>query len=353
MSYFASLLRQITLEESTEPVSWPAILDVQAHLSPGELFGVTTDAQDSVVVAPLQTVTVTFHGLQGTMHFHAPTTLAATDFCAQLPTGSLEIKGSTARLLIEVTSHQHLNLVADWITLGLGPFLSVQIGVFVEVKTLKGTLGGRSLSAMYADGTYSALFAFLDEKGRSAGIEAALQCIRQDSPSYPRFTVASLYYHQALRLLSPHEISFVPYLAHAEVMLNLVKCLEILFGSDRHDKIRIAAEKLGFESAEIESQIVPIFILRGHYDVAHPRASRPDPKDVKLLRNYIDRSVLNVAYILRRASDQIGKGQLQLNALTPKSESEDAVFKVKLRNYLQANPLSPVDQGATTFTTGG
>jgi hypothetical protein len=80
---------------------------------------------------------------------------------------------------------------------------------------------------------------------------------------------ACAYVHAAERLAEagtgPSE--FMP-----EILLNLVKALEVLFGGSR-DRIREGLAALGYSEAEREGVFIPLVLLRHDMDVGHAKLS--------------------------------------------------------------------------------
>ena len=60
-----------------------------------------------------------------------------------------------------------------------------------------------------------------------------------------------------------------------------------------------------FSKAEVESQVIPILLVRDELDVAHPVGSRIKSELITVLRQYIARSVTNVRAILLRVARMI------------------------------------------------
>ena len=350
MSYYSSLQRTVTVDQTAGPITWPADLELVLVLAPSEVFG-AADPREPGVVA-IDEAEVSVDPITGKMLIRSRQSLSPANILGTFPSGTLSVSGNTATVKTPVSDANHLNAVVDWVIVGFSHFLSIQLGVFAEVKSVLGTLGGRKLSAMYPDGTYSALFTFLTDQERDALIGAALESVPRDNPSYPRLAVASFYFHHALRLLSPHEVNYVPYCAHAEVMLNLTKCLEILFGASQRDALRRIVREFEYSQNEIESQIIPIFLMRNEIDVAHAVGSRIDMKEVILFRKYIDRSVLNVGAILRRTTELIREQRLVLKPFTAEKFAERAKFNTRLFAYLEGDALGTENKRIHVISSG-
>lgn len=118
-----------------------------------------------------------------------------------------------------------------------------------------------------------------------------------------RRLLGALYYYHVARRLSdagrgPHEFM-------AEIILNLAKVLEILFGPTR-DEIRRQLLLLGFEARIIEERYVPVMILRNELDVGHPLSSALGEPELLIIHRYLAhslqdfRSLLNEIFVARQ-----------------------------------------------------
>lgn len=121
---------------------------------------------------------------------------------------------------------------------------------------------------------------------------------------YTRFAAALHYYHVARRLVvtgnSPHEFM-------AEIILNLNKILEVLFGP-RRDSVREELKKLGYSSEDIEIRFIPLMILRNEFDVGHAFLSVIDTDVLKELYSYLNFLEEDFCELLQRILRRMNDG---------------------------------------------
>ena len=350
MSYYATLQRTVIADQSQGEFTWPAELVLRATLAPAEVFGCAPVDSPNVVLN--QQAEATIDSDTGKISAQHTRPLSRLKLDLNSPSCTISFDGNIVTLRTEVKTNAQLNSTMDWLCVSLGQFLSTQIGVFAEVKRIDGSIGGKHLRAMYSGGTYSTLLAFLTDQERDQRVTAAICGVKQDDPSYLRLAIASLYFHHALRLISPHEVNYIPYCAHAEVMLNLTKCIELLLGTAQLDRLRPALQLIGYTKQQIESQIIAIFVVRNELDIAHPTGSRIDPEDVGLYRQYIDRSIVNVGSLLRRVTERIGNGTLTLKGLSESPSPKRDSLKRRLRQFVEEEALEAPGVQRVTVVSG-
>lgn len=231
--------------------------------------------------------------------------------------------------------------LVNWISILLSQFLTVQIGAFVDIESVDGTVAGQQVMALFPAESYSLLLASVDIESRFARVQSAILGPAVENPSYPRFVVSTRYFHHALRLIAPTEVNYIPYSVHAEVLLNLAKSIEILFGPSRNE-LRTRLRELGYSNVQIETQIVPIIIVRNEMDVGHPSSGNANPGEVAVLWRFVDRAIQNVTALLQNVSQYICQNQGFLTPLTDPGETDRAKFVSKIQAYLDEPKLEPI-----------
>ena len=125
---------------------------------------------------------------------------------------------------------------------------------------------------------------------------------------YARFSAALHYYHVARRLVvagnGAHEFM-------AEIILNLNKVLEVLFGP-RRDSVREELTKLGYSSEDIEIRFIPLMILRNEFDVGHAFLSVIDREVLKELYSYLEFMEEDFCELLQRLLRRMNDGSYVL-----------------------------------------
>ncbi len=176
----------------------------------------------------------------------------------------------------------------------------------------------------------------MDEQRRAARVNQAIDFTQITAASEERYLLACIYYQQALRMESPHECT-IPALHISELILNLAKCLEMLFGSSR-DKVRETCRLLGYTDEEIETQIVPILVIRSNFDIAHPVGTRMLYEYIETVHQYAGRSLYNVRALLIRVGTLLSDGKDILAPL----DSDGKDDRIKLCERLREHMTKPM-----------
>lgn len=128
-----------------------------------------------------------------------------------------------------------------------------------------------------------------------------------------RLDASLSYFYQASRLSesgnSPFE--FMP-----EVVLNLCKVLEALFGSGSHDKVRQELLKFDYSKDEIEEKFIAIMKLRNAFDVGHISLALFKQKQLDSLHRYLINEKENFRELLRRVIAKLENQEYQLSDAT-------------------------------------
>ncbi|MBE9594257.1 MAG: hypothetical protein IMF19_12365 [Proteobacteria bacterium] len=184
--------------------------------------------------------------------------------------------------------------------------LSLHLQTYVWIKEARGELNGRKfrcqLTTAYCPVHTSTAN---DQKERIRGAIKFWTNIDEDKI---RFINACFYFSHALRLsqIQPIKETFV-----AEVILNLTKCLEILF-SDVRDNVRTECKKLGFSTDFIEKRIIPIFLLRSKLDVAHVTSFPIEYEDRNNVLRFVNSAFYFVHKVLQKTEDELLSGNFKL-----------------------------------------
>jgi hypothetical protein len=337
MSYYTVRARQLVIENfESISLSWPASLAMTAVLSPAELFQEPEpNTPRAVTVGPVE---IDIDGLTGKLTARPRDRIPLAEMRATTPVGALTIRGNNVTIQSSVNSIDEVLACADYLSTNVARYLSVEVGLFVDAVSISGTLAGHRLSLLYPGGSYGLTLLAMGGDYRQKAIERALARPPPGSASFPRFAASCFYYHQALRLRSPHEVTCSYYVVHAEIMLNLAKALVILMGTDDHDELRKRFGLMGYERDQIESQLIPILLMRNQTDVGHATAARPPEEHLAVYHTYIDRAVNNVGAVLRRTATLIRADDALLAPLD-KLDPDREKFVLRLREHLSQPEL--------------
>jgi hypothetical protein len=339
MSNYWKLQRQIVIGGEDDPILWPAIIDLQFELEPSDLFGIPSPLQPLTTINGKSKFSV--DGRTGKFILIETQSLEVANLIGNFQFGQIHLRGNIARLTATLNDQSHFVSTVNWLSVMLTQFLSVQVGIFIDIVSISGTVSGRPISVIYPSESYSLLLAKLDANTREEAFQDTLLGPNPNQQSYQRYIVSSRYFHHALRLLSPHQVNYIPYTAHAEVLLNLAKCIEILFSTSNRDMLRQRFRELGFNQSQIDSQIIPILVARNDIDVGHPLSGEATKEEIAVLRKFVDRSVKNVATILRVVAKRIIIQEDYLEPLRAQKNKDRQKLVNKLRGYLEEEGLDP------------
>ncbi len=352
MSNYWKLSRHI-IGNGTSPdlISWPAEADIRIIIKPGDFFGNHNASVPRSSI--LGETTAHLDGISGKFIISETGDIPKFELHGLIAPGSVTFTGNIVTFKGLVDNLSHLASVINWISAAMTEFLSVQIGIYTSIESIEGTVAGRSVIAIYAAESYGIHLANVTPEFRLQAINKSLKGLPSSNPSYNRYLLSCRYYHHALHMISPAEINYLPYAMYSEVLLNLAKSIEILFNTGNRDALRTAILKLGYTSEQIESQIIPILVIRNDIDVGHPSSGDALPEDISTLRQFVDRSVINVTAILQNVWDIICEGKNILEPMEPSSFSKKEKLISRLRNYLSDPPLNSEIKSPTIFSCQG
>ena len=116
----------------------------------------------------------------------------------------------------------------------------------------------------------------------------------------------------------------------SEVVLNLCKVIEILFGPKR-DNVRSKLLNLGYSKDEIEVKFIPIMILRNEFDVGHVSIALFKREQLNALYTYLENSENDFRDLLKKILNKFKDGDYTLQQDPDLSIDKD---KLKVINDL-------------------
>jgi hypothetical protein len=345
MAYYLLSDRGLSMSEqgreSLARLPWPAELQLQAELVPDEVFGPSEINSPRVMVLPGQPVQFTIDPnlMKATPTsdlFPPPVQLKRSLFC---PDVQVEFSKNVVTLACEV---EQFNEVREWVAYldyVLPSSLSVAFGVFINSTKITGRLGETvNFCCLFPEESSFYRLCAVDDATRSNRIDTALKLMNPRFASYDRFLVSATYFHQALRLCSPHETISPIQCFTAEIFLNLAKGLEILFGGTR-DALRQNCRVLGYSDKQIESQLVPILLIRSRVDIAHAVGSSIPMSEIAVVRQYAMRAIENTKALLSRVSRHLEKHDDFLQPIAGRDVADRLRLTASLRSYLEEDRL--------------
>jgi hypothetical protein len=348
MPYFLARQRTTVTDDATWNLSFPAVLTLEAELAPKEIFGESDIISPRVALIGGRPTEMTAHQHTGVL------SCKSTDFLppvvmnfewTTLKSASLQIRHNKITYKLNIDDNDDIHRAIDYITWNVASSLSITLGVLVEVVQVRGEIADQlEFESIFAGGNYHLRCVSFDSAAaRETMIAQALDLQKPWAASYPRLLLASVYYQQALRLVSPHAVVSPPQNFFSEVIVNLAKCLEILLAGGavkdkKNDEIRSKCRVLGYSEPEIEGQIIPIMFIRNRLDGAHPVGTRIPAEAMTVVREFVSRSLDNVRAVLLSVGQYVKEDDEFLGPL-----SEDVSDRLKLieriKTYVEQDTL--------------
>lgn len=323
-------------------VAWPAELEADLTLDPADFFERKT-VQDGMTSIAGETqfdidfdrakILITTTGIAPPLKLHIT-----------LDKGYAEVDGNNLKINAQVTSLDHAAALIDQVKVMFCQFLSIELGVFCDVRSITGNISGRDFKVTYPGLAYSILVNEYSPAERGSVIAGAVNLVNVGSPSYLRYVTCCLYYQHALRFLSPYEVSFSEFVALPEIILNLSKCIELLFPSGSRDELKKSLLKTGYSEEQISSQLISIIILRNQFDVGHITSGGVTAEEIEILRQFCNRSVGNVRALLKSVAVKIGENQNFLQPLSKIMSSDNKKRLEQLEIHLSKPSLESENQ---------
>ncbi len=196
--------------------------------------------------------------------------------------------------------------------------LSVMMNHPCVITDIEGEIGGAVFGYELRDMPFEVRL--IDEVERDKSLEDALRlfpniCAEESK----RLLAACIYFTRASRLVDAGAWRF-EFLA--EALLNLSKCLEVLFppahGQESRDGVRDGLKRLGLSNDEIEAYFIPILRIRSSLDVAHHRLGVPRRDQVERLISFSSEAVKSVREVLRLIDSHLKEGKEVVPACSAK-----------------------------------
>lgn len=335
MSVFIPRRRRVVTKEPGS-LKWPARATVTGELSPADLFGEGPPCPRSIIVHDSKGVTGTWNANIGRIEVKSGTFMPPLSLNLSIR-GAFDVQFAANRVTISFKAQrwEDLDTIAEWVEFYIPAYASVFFHTYVGLEGISGTIEP-DIEFRWELDRASFFIPLTNEAVRESTFSEVVGIPFPADAKTIRLLLAALYYQQAERLRSVRE-SRVSELNTAEILLNLSKSLEVLFGS--RDATREGCAELGFTKEEIESQVIPILLLRSKIDVAHPVARRMPATDVEVLRDYAARAISNVQAVLHRAVRAVTAGRWSPQAIAEDMNKERAELMARMRSYLEERPL--------------
>lgn len=152
-------------------------------------------------------------------------------------------------------------------------------------------------------------------------------------PENLRLFAALNYFHVGCRLLAAGHSAFE---FMAEAILNFAKVLDVLFvsgGEVSREQVRMGLASIGIPKREIESEYVPLIILRNEFDIAHVALTYPNAEEFDTLHRFTEVAEGSLRDLLRQLLGQLDDGtrMLPTHPIRTALEPQKATILARIR----------------------
>lgn len=179
-------------------------------------------------------------------------------------------------------------------------FLSLEMFDPIVVKWTRGKVDRTSFRFQLKESLQ--YFESKSEQGIIDGMkETILRLDFTSKKEYRRLLASFYYYYVAIRLTCSGNS---PYEFLSEVILNLCKSLNSLFGESR-DEVRAGLTAIGFDKEDIENKYIPLMLIRNEFDVGHISLRTFKRNQLDGLYNYLDFAIQDIKNLLKQIVELI------------------------------------------------
>ena len=306
------LQRRVLMREDKNPLSFPNKVTVEEMFEPSSQYGGCKEGKTVIQGSKIQ---FTYDANSGKSWVSSEPSLGEVDTTVEWKDLRLSLKGNKLTAIKDCKSLGEL--INSLITLRymVPVFLNIELAEPPVVKYTSVKVGDAKFNWELQSRTkpFEVTNAELQEKKIMASF-ARLNLVNSR-----RLDAAAYYYYVARRL---SEAGNSEYEFLAEVVLNLCKVLQVLFGESR-DKVREELTKLGFSTSDIETNFIPIMILRAELDVAHASLTIFSQKQLTDMYNYLDLAEQNFRKMLQAVFEKASANQYTITPDPTPSLKED------------------------------
>lgn len=324
MSLFHFTHRHAKLEDGNIPGFYPQNVTLDIRFGPEDAFGVS--CKPRTYARRGSAVEVRWDANEGVIKFEGGLIdklygLREADYC------KISINGNQLRLTRPVNSLHEAVKFAGSANQCLPGFLSFRFRTFVWIKEFLIRFDGARFRFGLAEAKINIPAATTEENTQR--VWSGLDEWSRSRSKHRRLLGAIYYYRQALRLsqLQLDQISLTP-----ELVLNLTKSLEIIFGTNR-ELARKKAKNLGLTDRQIEKCLIPILLIRSQFDVAHVATGPLSPKERQIVVDFCSRATSIIGEILERVVEAAFEGNFEFDPTSPTLDREKQKLIKALDRY--------------------
>jgi hypothetical protein len=210
--------------------------------------------------------------------------------------GDLVLNGSQITLTRECGSLSECLSILDTLRLVVPAVMAVFLPRPVVVSAARVRVGGAVLNSQLKRSAVALEYTTEEAYVARVGQSLIAADVILEAPHHALIAACS-YVHLAERLsqVGSSPVEFIP-----EMILNLAKAVEALFGSSR-DTIRAGLTTLGYSDDERDGVFIPLVILRNEVDVGHAKLSTFTEDVLARIHSFVSDAPLAVKELIVRA----------------------------------------------------
>jgi hypothetical protein len=271
--------RHLKLATGKQP-EFPATVSIELTLSPPHVFG--GEAGPLGIILKGSSLELAYDANADRVTSVANPPLSRVSIVREAMGGRFILDGANLTFEFDCASAKDLSAVMETLRLSFPAILTLFIRDPVYIGAASAKIGPSSVRSEHI-GTAAPLLAITQESYTEL-LESALEsCEILFDRANARLLAAIQYFHVAERLAN---VGASPWEFTSEVILNLYKSLEVLFGRSRDD-LRSALSALGIPDVEIEGHYVALMILRDKLDVGHARMNAFTRGQLKTVYSFV------------------------------------------------------------------
>ena len=287
-------------------LEFPGQLELEVKLGPPEAFG-TSDKQSRLVLFERE-AQLLFNANTGHMYFRSKPALEPLDVKIEAPGQTIILNGDTLWYQEKCPDYETLNGILSTFQFMLTPLLNMGFADPPIILYIKGKLGKASFCWEH-EKSQATFVTRTPEQIERHTVDSFKHLALMSGTTNRRLAAGLHYFYIASRLLvsgnSPWEFM-------AECVLNMTKALEIMFGG-RRDSVREKLLELGYSTEEVESEFIPLMILRNQFDVEHPRISILKRDQLQILYRYLSVSEERFRKLFIRIFERLDEGRFEFD----------------------------------------
>lgn len=289
-----------------ELLHFPCKCRVQYQFTPRATFGCSS-ALSRLVVAN-RDATMKYDTHSGRVRSSSKPPLDPIDVIVSAEDFKFKLKGTKLSIQFECEDLKQAKGVLEAYSRLFPAILSTYFADPPVIKKIEGRLG--KVPFFYGHEKTEFLFMLQTQEGIEQSVVDSLEVLKLFRGTKNRRLAAALFnFYTSSRLIVAgcSDWEFM-----AEVILNMSKSLQILFGN-KIDDIRKGLREIGYKNEEIEGDFVPLLILRNHFDVGHPRLSIFRSDQLKVLYSYLSKAENNFRKLFHDILELVTKGNFRIS----------------------------------------